>query len=491
MKIIEKQGESDSLPSVRRRILIRLLACVVVCLPLVLVEGVVRWCVPDPGLVWEDPFISFGSLRPLFVLDASGAAFETASERTRYFCPQTFSAVKDPNTFRIFCLGGSTVQGRPYSVETSFSTWLQLNLEVLCPEKNIEMVNCGGISYASYRLIPIMQELLEYEPDLFILCTGQNEFLEARTYHRIKRMPRPLIGLHQALLHVRTYHLANRWLATRRSRTETAPSFPAEVQPQLDMKSGLETYHRDPVLRDSIMAEFAHNLEVLIDKAQRARVPMILMNPVSNLRDCPPFKSEFRAFKSPADQNSVMALWRQSHELGKADPWQRLPLLEQAVSLDDGHAGLLYQLGTCYASTGRFPEARTYLLAAKEQDICPLRMLEPMHETIKQAAVRHDLPLVDMRAIIEQKSEHRIPGDEWLVDHVHPNINGHQLIADAITEVLVDSQFVNVPGQGHWRDQRDVLWQAHLLSLGQGYYQEGFEHLMMLKTWSRQRATSL
>ncbi|NQV32511.1 MAG: SGNH/GDSL hydrolase family protein, partial [Phycisphaeraceae bacterium] len=296
MKIIEKQGDSHAAPSVWRRILIRLLVCVVVCLPLVLVEGVVRWCVPDPGLVWEDPFISFGSLRPLFVLDASGAAFETSPERTRYFCPQTFSAIKDANTFRIFCLGGSTVQGRPYSVETSFSTWLKLNLEVLCPEKNIEMVNCGGISYASYRLIPMMQELLEYEPDLLILCTGQNEFLEERTYHRIKRIPRPLIGLHQALLYVRTYNLANRWLASRQKRTEPTPSLSAEVQPRLDMKSGLETYHRDPVLHDSIMAEFSYNLEVLIGKAQRANVPMILMNPVSNLKDCPPFKSEFRAF---------------------------------------------------------------------------------------------------------------------------------------------------------------------------------------------------
>ncbi|MCP4450829.1 MAG: SGNH/GDSL hydrolase family protein [Planctomycetes bacterium] len=480
MKVTDKLARHHRVPSLRRRILIRLLVCLVVCLPLVLVEGVVRLCVPDPGSVLEDPFVSFGNLRPLFVPDASGTLFEIAPERTHYFCPQQFKAAKGANTFRIFCVGGSTVQGRPYSVETSFSTWLKLNLEVLCPGKDIEMVNCGGISYASYRLIPIMKELLAYEPDLLILCTGQNEFLEARTYGRIKRVPRPLIGLHQTLLHARTYQLANHWLGSRRNRTQATPAFPAEVQPKLDMKAGLSTYHRDEAMRDHIMAEFARNLEGLLDMAEHANVPLILMNPVSNLKDCPPFKSEFSTASSPA-----RALWEQMCQLEKEDPWRRLARLEKAVTLDDQHAGILYLLGTYYMKAGRVSEARACFVAAKEHDICPLRMLEPMHKAIKEAAARHGLPLVDIRELIEQKSEHRLPGDEWLLDHVHPNINGHQLIADALTEVMVAEQWVKASAA--WREVRETLWQAHLMSLDQGYYQTGFEHLMMLKTWSRQR----
>lgn len=489
MTVTEKQNVRPGGRSVRRRIVIRLLACCAVCLPLVLVEGVVRLCVPEPESVLEDPYVSFGSLRPLFELNASGTAFETASERTTYFCPQSFAATKGEDTFRVFCLGGSTVQGRPYSVETSFSTWLKLNLEVLCPDKDVEMVNCGGISYASYRLIPIMQEVLGYEPDLVILCTGQNEFLEERTYHRIKHTPRALVGLHQALLHVRTYHLANRWLVSRTHQTESGPVLPAEVQPKLDMKAGLATYHRDPAQRDHIVAEFARNLDILIQTARAAGVPVLLMNPVSNLRDCPPFKSEFKAHQSPEDQNAVVTLWEQARQVDKADPWRRLSLLEQAVSIDNEHAGLLYQLGMCYASAGRFSEAKAQFVAAKEQDICPLRMLEPMHLAIREAGARHGLPFVDIRELIEQRSKHRMPDQEWLVDHVHPNINGHQLIADAITDVLVDRQFVK--GPGHWRAQREALWQTHLESLGEGYYQTGFEHLMMLKTWTRERANAL
>ena len=85
-----------------------------------------------------------------------------------------------------YCLGGSTVQGRPYAIETSFTTWLELNLRTADPRYQWEVVNCGGVSYASYRLVPILRELLAYEPDLFIICTGHNEFLEDRTYASVK-----------------------------------------------------------------------------------------------------------------------------------------------------------------------------------------------------------------------------------------------------------------------------------------------------------------
>lgn len=485
MKVVERQPFKRRIHSKLRWLLIRLLACVVVCLPLVLVEGALRLWVPDPGLPQEDPYISFGELRPLFVPNASGTMLETASERLRYFCPQSFSTTKSAKTYRVFCLGGSTVQGRPLSAETAFSTWLKLNLEVLCPDRTIEMVNCGGISYASYRLVPLMAELLQYQPDLFILYTGHNEFLEDRTYHRLKKAPRTLIGLHHRLLRLRSYQLVDRYLASRGQSDEPKTVLSTEVKTKLDVRTGLSTYHRDPVWQEGIIEHFSRNLEVLVQTAQRADVPLILMNPTSNLRDCPPFKSEFGPDQSPEDQDRVIDLWEQAYEADASDPWSRLRLLEQAAALDDQHAELLYQLGTTYAVTGHFSEAKSCFLAAKEQDICPLRMLEPMHETVKEVASRYGIPLVDVRELFEQESEHGIPGEKWFVDHVHPKIDGHQLIADALTDCLAEQQLFRYPD--HWREERDPLWQAHLESLGDIYFQDGFMHLRMLENWSGRR----
>ena len=161
--------------SKKRKILFHLATVVVVISPLVVGELVVRLCIPAPAISLDDPYVSFSGIRPLFVPDSTGTRLETAKERLLCFCPQSFNAVKGPDTFRIFCLGGSTVQGRPYAVETSFTTWLKLNLEAARPQTDFEVINCGGISYASYRLVPIMSEVLKYKPDLFIIYTGHNE----------------------------------------------------------------------------------------------------------------------------------------------------------------------------------------------------------------------------------------------------------------------------------------------------------------------------
>ena len=161
-------------------------------LSLGIMEGVLTlgdWGKPDPA---EDPFMGFGEVIPLFQLNEDGDAYEIlAKSRLEWFYPQSFPAKKAENAYRIFCLGGSTVAGRPYTVETALSSWLKLLLEYAQPSRPWEVINCGGVSYASYRLVPILDEILKaYQPDLIILYTGQNEFLEDRTYEHVKSLPK-------------------------------------------------------------------------------------------------------------------------------------------------------------------------------------------------------------------------------------------------------------------------------------------------------------
>ena len=226
-----------------RRVLFHLCAAVVVLLPLATVEVVLRAFVPAPGVRLEDPYVSFGEIRPLFVPDERGDRYETAEERLHFFRRQSFSAIKGDDSFRVFVLGGSTVQGRPWSVETSFGTWLELALKAAAPDTDWEVINCGGISYASYRLVPIMREVLDYEPDLFVIYTGHNEFLEDRTYSRLKRTPKLLIRLHELLLNLRSYELANQSIQSRRAERTSRAEFPAEVQARLALPDCLASLH--------------------------------------------------------------------------------------------------------------------------------------------------------------------------------------------------------------------------------------------------------
>ncbi len=477
-----------------RVVFFHLAAMVAVLSPLLLGELALRLCVSPAPIDLDDPYVSFSGLRPLFVLDSTGTRFETADERLVAFCPQSFAVTKGPETFRVFCLGGSTVQGRPYSVETSFTTWLRLNLRAARPRRDWEVVNCGGISYASYRLVPIMQELLAHGPDLFIIYTGHNEFLEDRTYRRLKRTPRALIRLHRVMLNLRSYWLAHRFLSGRRARhTDTGRSsktvLPTEVKTKLDFSDGLESYCRDEVWRQGTIEHFRHNLETMVQMSRGAGVPIILVNPVTNLKDCPPFKSEFRTDLSEREIERVVELWERAAKLDWADTYGKVRLLEQAAALDNRHARLLYLIGMCYERIGRSTEAKSWFVLAKEEDVCPLRILESMHDAILDVAAQYRVPLVDVKVLIEERTEDGIPGDEWLLDHVHPSIAGHQLIADSLYQAMEKMELVRTP-EG-WRANRDELWQRHLSSLNEAYYAHGLARLERLNEWSRGRIPSL
>ena len=146
----------------------------------------VFWDPPPPS----DPYVGFSKSVPLLVSeqrvlqtgDASEKVVSVNPAKLVWFNKQTFPEAKSADTFRIVCLGGSTTFGRPFDDSTSFCGWLRTLLPMVDSNRNWEVINAGGISYASYRIATVMEEFSEYEVDLFILYTGQNEFLEWRTY---------------------------------------------------------------------------------------------------------------------------------------------------------------------------------------------------------------------------------------------------------------------------------------------------------------------
>ena len=132
----------------------------------------------------DDPFVGFNAGTSLFVeSEIDGQDWmQTAPGKQVWFNDQRFPRIKGANTKRVFCLGGSTTFGRPFDDSTAFSGWLRELFPLVDPETQWEIVNAGGVSYASYRVANVMEELCHYDPDLFIVFTGHNEFLERRTY---------------------------------------------------------------------------------------------------------------------------------------------------------------------------------------------------------------------------------------------------------------------------------------------------------------------
>jgi hypothetical protein len=138
---------------------------------------------------------------------------------------------------------------------------------------------------------------------------------------------------------------------------------------------------------------------------------------------------------------------------------------------------------------GQFREAKAEYIRAKDEDICPLRMLDRMHEITVRVARQTGTPLLDVRRIFEERSENGIPGDDLLIDHVHPRIDGHQLIAQKLLDEMVRQELLALaPG---WQDRQKALYAERWKTLAPNYFPESVERLRGLRRWSQGRSFRL
>jgi lysophospholipase L1-like esterase len=406
-------------------------------------------------------------------------------------------AKKPPSEFRVFSLGESTTQGNPWTIETSFSTWLEISLQAAEPSRTFEVVNCGGISYASYRLVPILEEVLRYQPDLIIVCVGHNEFLERRTLEHVESRGAMLNVLLDAASRLRTFALMREgYLRVQGVSSAEPPAgrpiLPTEVEALLDYRGGLETYHREVAHERSVIAQYRFNLRRMVELCRASGVELILINPVSNFCDSPPFKSQHRADLSAAERAEWESLCERAREHLHGENYnvhEAARLFEQACRIDPLYAGAFYNLAQCYQAAGKVEQAREAYLRAKDLDVCPLRALGPMNDAVLEMARDTGTALVDAQQLIQDRSADGIVGGDWLVDHVHPSIEGHQLLADALAEKLV--ALGKVFPRGNWDSVKRERYREHFDSLDNLYFFKGEQRLSALMNWAQGRAKRL
>jgi len=397
----------------------------------------------QPGLLHEDPYVGFASSLPLFVEDRDldgRRIFATADNKRRFFNSQEFLAAKPSGGKRLFCLGGSTTYGRPYSDETSFCGWLREMLRAAEPDVSWEVVNAGGISYASYRVASLIQELSAHEPDYFVVYAGHNEFLEERTYGEL-RDRNPALQRVESVLRRTRIDAALRGVVAR-ARAAGRDTLSGEVSTILDQSVGPAAYHRDDALRRQVLAHYRFNLERMVGLARAAGAEVLLVAPASNLLDCAPFKSESSDGLSASDRERFAA----AMTLGRAaleghDAAAALDAFRAAVELDPRHADAHYGLGRSLVQLGDAKTAEASLLRARDEDVCPLRALSAMRDIVLEVASELEVPLFDfeesIRAAQRAAGEPIAAGADWFLDHVHPTIEGHRHLALGIFDRMV------------------------------------------------------
>ena len=445
----------------------------------------------------DDPFVEFAEIRPLFEKSSDQTRWHTSPGRRKYFKEDSFSVTKAQGEFRIFVFGGSTVQGNPFSIETSFPTYLQIALEKADPSHSWKVINCGGVSYASYRLLPIMQECLAYEPDLFLFCEGHNEFLEDVSYAAVRKVPTAVSTTFGLLNRFRTFRIMRtcvhnltqgRSLSDNsESSTDRRPVLTADVDTLLDHDGGFAVYHRDEVHATTVVSHFRSNLQRMADLCRQYSVPLLMILPPSNLSDCPPFKPEFSESLSESDRGNVVELLKQARQMVAGRPAEAIAIAERVTQIDPGYALGWYELGHLQLAARDYTAAESSFRRARDEDVCPLRMTTPLEKTMQQVVNENHLPILNAHDLLKARTTNGIVGDNVLVDHVHPSFRGHEDIAIAITDWMLSAQYATALNP-NWKQATRERCQQQLQSLDNLYFLRGQRHLENLKLWAAGRS---
>lgn len=424
-----------------------LLGLAVAAVFLALAEAALALAGVRPLSETADPFLGFAPGAPLYVeqADADGTPrMVTAPGKHQYFNVQRFPREKPPGTFRIFCLGGSTTYGNPYRDPTSFCGWLRELLPVADPSRRWEVINAGGISYASYRVAALMEELGQYAPDAYLIYTGQNEFLEQRSYGKLMDLPETLWRIAAWASHSRIFGLVHgavgRSLPAPDAAQEPATGFaevlPGEVNEVLSLTAGPKSYVRDDAAQQRVLRHFDFNLERMRQLAAAQGAKVLYVVPASNLSGVSPFKSEHR----PGWNDGLQARWSEAMQAGEralaaGRAADAAAAFGAAVELDARYADAHFRLGRALEQSGRPRDALAAYERALREDVAPLRALPAIQDAVRGMAGR--APVYDFAAEVLRlaaSGEHGkfgdsrgIPGNRLFLDHVHPTIavNGH------------------------------------------------------------------
>ncbi len=315
-----------------------------------------------------------------------------------------FLKQKPENGYRIFVIGSSTVYGFPYSPGIMFSRILHERLQDSYPGKQIEVINTSITAVNSYTFYDKIDEILKEDPDAILIYAGHNEFYGALGIGSREGLSkiRWLKLLHLNLLELRLYQLIrNAIFGVRRAAAADSESSTATLMERIvsdrNIEFGSKTYY-------SAHKQYRKNMDAILRKAERKNVPVIISEVISNVRDMEPFCSGGTDEYPPA-----------------------MEVFNEAKNLE---------------ASGDYDRAKASYYYAKDMDCLRFRAAEEINEIIHELASQHNAYIVRMKECFENKSPNGLIGKSLLTEHVHPNIDGYFLMADAFYNTIAENNLI-------------------------------------------------
>jgi len=308
--------------------------------------------------------------------------------------PDAIDVVKKTNSFRIFVLGASSAEGYPFVPNASFPRNLMRRLNLLYPDKEIEVMNLGMSAINSYTLRDFTPSIIHQNPDLVLIYAGHNEYYGALGIGSSSAFTpsRNLTNIYVWLQDFKTTQLISKIIYGITHLFGSAKSL-NDNNTLMQKMIGKSSIPLNSEIYNEGLAQFEGNLNDILEMFYDAKIPVILGTLTSNVKDIPPFVSQ--------------------KEIG-------LPAADS-----------IYHQAVISLSKKNLSLAKQQFIEAKDLDELRFRAPSEINNIIKSLGEKFSDPVVNIDSTFESESPYNIVGNSLMVDHLHPNLTGYKLLAKA------------------------------------------------------------
>ncbi len=311
--------------------------------------------------------------------------FMTKASKEVSFRPERFPMPKPADEYRIFMVGGSSVNYIQPQLQD-----MARRLSRAAKDREIRVVDLGGLAYGTHRLVPVVTELVDCQADMLLIYSGHNEFEEADQLDimDIESLPVQRVVYKSALARFIRDRVA--MLRFERLKKDEEKNARILANPEADYMSGFH-HQYTPEEMTQRMDDYRRNLAVMIDVCQRKGVDVVIGTVASNL-------------------------WAPD-----------LPLDEQERKARDFYAAGDYAGGLAYAR-GILKQSKRHQSSDIENGI------------IRELATEKRVPLADVERAVATAEPNGVPGETCFSDRCHLNGQGNDILINVfeakIREIL-------------------------------------------------------
>ncbi|OYV66574.1 MAG: hypothetical protein B7Z72_11100, partial [Gemmatimonadetes bacterium 21-71-4] len=324
---------------------------------------------------------------------------------------EPFAAHKTPGAYRVFVLGASAAAGFPWPPNGTFSHLLQDVLRDVMPGDSVEVIDLAIPATNTYAILDQTDAVIRQHPDAVLIYSGHNEYYGAlgvgstesagsspalvRLYLWLERF-RTFMALRDGIANLR------RSIAGQPAGAQQAASFMEVVAADQEIPLGGKAYQAG-------VRQFRGNLERILGKFRAAHVPVFIASLPSNYRD-------MRPFASPAN----------------AAP---------------GGADAVYDSAQAAYARGDRVQASTLYERAHDLDVVRFRAPSEFDRVIRTVAREEGATYVPLDEAFRAASPDSVIGHNLILEHVHPNLAGVELVAREFWQALDSAHFGGHPVQ--------------------------------------------